>query len=116
MLLAAAAGALGAGCIGLSTPLLPEDVSAGIADHPMRRMETSDVVLYYPEGRRDEATRFLGRIERCAGYEKGWSLIHNRLSDEKMLVLLPEVAFNNAFVVPRLLGYGPLAVWLRWLL
>ena len=32
---------------------LPQEVGAALAEKPMRRLETDDMLLYYPEGRRD---------------------------------------------------------------
>ena len=99
-----------AGCASLSAPRLPEDVAAAITDHPMHRMDTADMTLYFPEGRDAQAARFLERVEGCARYEKGLARIHNRVSDQKMVVILPELAFNNAFVAARMTGYETVGV------
>jgi len=99
-----------AGCASVSAPRLPEDVAAAITDHPMHRMDTADMTLYFPEGREGQAARFLERVEGCARYEKGLARVHNRESDQKMVVILPELAFNNAFVAARVEGYETVGV------
>lgn len=99
-----------AGCASLSAPRLPEDVAAAITAHPMHRMDTADMTLYFPEGREAQAGRFLERVEGCARYEKGLARIHNGVADQKMVVILPELAFNNAFVAARIAGYETVGV------
>src|SRR3569832_1516499 len=99
-----------AGCASVSAPRLPEDVAAAITDHPMHRMDTADMTLYFPEGREGQAARFLERVEGCARYEKGLARVHNRESDQKMVVILPELAFNSAFVAARVEGYETVGV------
>jgi hypothetical protein len=106
----ALAAALGGGCLPLATPRLPPDVGAALAEHPMRKLETSDLAVYYPEGRSVEAWRFVTRIEGCVGYLKRVAFVHNNVADQKIVAILPELAFNNAFVSPRLAGYETLAV------
>lgn len=108
--LALAAALAVAGCASLSAPRLPEDVAAAITDHPMHRMDTADMTLYFPEGRDAQAARFLERVEGCARYEKGLARIHNGVADQKMVVILPELAFNNAFVAARVTGYETVGV------
>ena len=99
-----------AGCASLATPRLPDDVAAALTDHPMHRMDTADMILYFPEGREEQAARFLERVEGCARYEKGLARLHNGVADQKMVVILPELAFNNAFVAARLMGYETISV------
>jgi len=108
--LAAATVVLGAGCFPVAQPRLPQDVGAALAQHPMRRLETADLFLYYPEGRNVEAWRFATRIEGCVGYLRRAAHVHNGVADQKMIAILPELAFNNAFVSPRISGYETLAV------
>ena len=98
------------GCFGSAVPQFPQDISAALVANRMRRMETPDVRLYYPEQRRELALRFLARVEGCARALRQRARIHNRVADEKMTVILPEIAFNNAFVTPRLGGYDATAV------
>jgi len=102
--------ALAAGCIPIAAPRLPQEVGAAIAENPMRRIETDDMLVYYPAGREIEAWRFLTRVEGCVDYLKRASQVHNGISNEKIVVILPELALNNAFVSPRFSGYETLAV------
>jgi len=104
------AALLASGCASLSAPRLPADVAAAITDHPLHRMDTADMTLYFPEGRDAQAGRFLERVEGCARYEKGLARIHNGVADQKMVVILPELAFNNAFVAARVYGYETVGV------
>ena len=76
----------------------------------MRRLEGQHLRLYYPDGRQDEARRFLYRVEACARYLRGVQHVHNSIADAKMTVILPEDPLNNAFVAPRFLGYQTKAV------
>jgi hypothetical protein len=99
-----------AGCVGSVAPRLPESVSAALVATPMRRLETTDLILYYPAPRHEEALRFLAHVEICAGRLRSQALIHNNLSDEKIVVILPELPFNNAFVAPRGFGYEAVSV------
>ena len=103
-------GLSAAGCASIATPRLPVDVAAALTDHAMRRLETDDMILYFPEGRQDQAGRFLERVEGCARYEKGLARVHNAVADQKMVVILPELAFNNAFVAGRIEGYETVGV------
>ena len=66
--------------------------------------------MYYPQGREFEAWRFLTRIEGCVDHLRGAAHIHNGVSNQKIVAILPELAFNNAFVTPRFSGYESLAV------
>ena len=106
----AAAAALAGGCVPIAAQRLPEDVSAAIVNHTMRRLETDDLLVYYPQGREVEAWRFLTRIEGCVDHLRGAAHIHNSVSNQKIVAILPELAFNNAFVTPRISGYETLAV------
>ena len=108
--LVAATAALAGGCIPIAAQRLPQEVGAAIADNPMRRLETDDMLLYYPAGREVEAWRFLTRVEGCVDYLRRASQVHNGVADQKIVVILPELALNNAFVSPRFAGYETLAV------
>ncbi len=94
-----------AGCVASTAPRLPDSVAAAIAAEPMRRMESDDMILYYPERRRDEAVRFLGHGGACVSALRGRALGGSSMSRHKAVVILPEVPFNNAFVAPRAFGY-----------
>ncbi|MEO8214065.1 MAG: hypothetical protein ABI560_12765, partial [Myxococcales bacterium] len=99
-----------AACFPLAQPRLPQSVAAALAQHPMRSTESEHLRLYFPEGREDEARRFLGAVEVCAGKLARAAHVHNGIADQKMVVMLPELPFNNAFVAPRILGYDTEAV------
>jgi hypothetical protein len=94
-----------AACVPLAAPRLPQDVSAALVAKPMRRLETTDMLLYYPQGQEIDAWRFAARVEGCAGYLRRRAHVHNSVSDEKIVAIMPELPFNNAFVTPRLAGY-----------
>jgi hypothetical protein len=76
----------------------------------MRRLETENIAVYYPQGRETEAWRFLTRVEGCVAHLRRAAQVRNSVSDQKIVAILPELAFNNAFVSPRLAGYETLAV------
>jgi hypothetical protein len=100
------------GCIGSSVPQLPVSVAAAISDASMRRLESADVVLYYPEARRDEAERFLARVDVCVAALRARALGRDGdgLARQKAVLIMPELPYNNAFVTPRRNGYEELAV------
>jgi len=99
-----------AGCFAVVEPRFPESVAAALAERPMRRLEGQHLRLYYPEGRQQEAGRFLNRVEGCVRELRQRQHVHNAIADRKMTVVLPEEPFNNAFVAPRLLGYETTSV------
>ena len=103
-------GLASAGCFPLAAPRLPQDVSAALADRPMRRLETDDMLLYYPQGQEIDAWRFATRVEGCVAYLRRVAHVHNSVADEKVVAILPELPFNNAFVAPRIAGYETQAV------
>ena len=105
-----AAAVAAAACVPVAAQRLPQDVGAAIAEHTMRRLETADLQVYYPEGREIEAWRFVTRIEGCVDHLRRVAQVHNRVADQKIVAILPELAFNNAFVTPRISGYNTLAV------
>ncbi len=98
------------GCVPLADPRLPQSVAAALAQNPMRSVESENLRLYFPEGRQEEARRFLTHVEGCVGYLRRAARVHNGVADQKMIVLLPELPYNNAFVAPGLLGYDTEAV------
>jgi hypothetical protein len=106
-------GALG-GCIGVVGQRLPPDVAASLRRSEMRRMETDLLLLYYPAPRREEALRFAARVEGCARALRGRAKIKVGPATDKMVVILPEVPFNNAFVAPGAVGFESLSVVPSW--
>jgi hypothetical protein len=89
-------------------PRFPTDVQTSLAHDDMRRLETAQFIVYYPAARRDVVDRFLVRADRCAQTLREASLVHGR--DHKMVILMPDTPFNNAFVAPEALGYEDVAV------
>lgn len=98
------------GCVGPTQTRFPTDVATALRRDEMRRMETQSLVIYYPEQRRGDAERIAGRVEQCAQVLRSQALIHNSYADQKMVLVVPDVPFNNAFVMPGLLGYEPISV------
>ncbi len=88
----------------------PDDVQAGLAHEDMRRIETDRFVIYYSAPRRGEVERFLLRANRCAEVLRNEAVIRSGAWDEKIVILMPDVPFNNAFVVPQLEGYEQISV------
>ena len=85
-------------------PKFPDDVGAAVARDAMRRLETDTFIIYYPAARRDEAMRFAARAEGCAAIERGHAHLRNHFFRSKPVVVVPDVPFNNAYVVPPTLG------------
>jgi hypothetical protein len=95
-----------AACAGVQQRF-PDDVQASLAHQAMRRLETDRFIIYYPEGRRAEVDRFVMRAGRCAEALRGDSILKPSF---KLSVVMPDVPFNNAFVLPELAGYEEIAV------
>src|SRR5262245_49478703 len=93
------------GCIASAQVRFPPDVAAALVDHPMRRLTTQSLYVYYPEGRTEEARRVAERIEGCVAGLRLRTVIRNSAATERMVAILPEVPFNNAFVAPTIVGY-----------
>ena len=99
-----------AGCIASVQPIMPQDVATALAQKPMRQLETTNLNVYYPADRHDEAIRFAMHVEGCARELHARELIHNGISARRMTLILPDLTFNNAFTSPIFLGYAPFAV------
>lgn len=99
-----------AGCIASVQPIMPQDVATALAQKSMRRFETTNLSVYYPADRHDEAIRFAQHAEGCARSLQTRQLIHNNISARRMTLILPDLTFNNAFTSPIFLGYAPFAV------
>ena len=104
----AAAVALGLGALGGAgcAPgiIYPPDVQHALARDSMRRAETEHLVLYYPAHRRALAERVAARADRCAAELKAKAFLRTHTWSEKMTLVMPEVAFNNAYVTPKFGG------------
>jgi hypothetical protein len=98
-----------AACTGV-TQRFPDDVQAALAHSPMRRLETAHFIIYYPAPRRAEVDRFLAHAGRCADLLRGHAQIHDGEWADKMVIVMPDVAFNNAYVLEALAGYEEVAV------
>ena len=98
--------ALVVACGGVSARF-PADVQTALAHDDMRRLETERFIIYYPAPRRAEVDRFLARADRCAQVLRDHAVVKGL---EKMVVVMPDIAFNNAFVAPEALGYEPVSV------
>jgi hypothetical protein len=101
--------ALLAACGG-ATPRFPPDVAASLAHTPMRRLETTRMYLYYPATRREEALRVAARLEGCADALQRRAPIASDYTRAKMVVVMPDFAFNNAFVSGLGGGQDPYSV------
>ncbi|MGE3672883.1 MAG: TolB family protein [Polyangiaceae bacterium] len=75
----------------------------------MRQLETDTLIVVYPEGKRREAIRFARRAAYCREELLRRALIKGGASEEKAVLILPDVSINNAFVVPPL-GREPIGV------
>lgn len=73
-------------------------------------METQSLIIYYPAARADNARRVAERVEGCAAALRKQARIHNAYADQKMVMVVPDVPFNNAFVVPPLAGVEAVSV------
>lgn len=99
-----------AACFLPTAPIFPPDVATALHKQPMRRMETDYLEIYYPEKRRADALRIAERLEGCATALKSQVKIHNSYADQKMTIVIPDMAFNNAFVAPSFLGSEAISV------
>lgn len=95
---------------GGAAPRYPTDVATALASEPMRHIETERLHLYYPEQRREEALRVAERLEGCAAVLRQRTHIKNSYSRDKMVIVLPELPFNNAFVSGPAAGQHPYSV------
>jgi WD40 repeat protein len=80
-------------------------VQTALAHAPMRRLETDRFIIYYPAPKRAEIDRFVAHASRCTD-----ALRTHATWSEKMVIVMPDVAFNNAFVLPDLAGYEAVSV------
>jgi len=104
------AAGLAAACVPIAVPRFPADVSAALAEEPTRRLETDQVILYYPASRVAEARRFVAHAERCLEVLRASAVVRNRFWAAKPVIVMPELAYNNAYVAAPTLGLEPLAV------
>ncbi|MGQ0505569.1 MAG: hypothetical protein ACT4TC_09635 [Myxococcaceae bacterium] len=85
------------GCLTLS-PRFSQEVAQDFASRAMRKLETPNVTLYYPDGKQDKARRVAAALQRCS------TSLRQRLIDgpeqPRLLAYLTDVNFNNAYVQP----------------
>lgn len=98
--------ALTSGC-GVVQQRFPDDVQTSFAHRDMRKLETDRFIIYYAAERRAEVDRFLVRADRCAESYRRQAVLPPR---GKMVIAMPDVPFNNAFVMPEALGYEHVSV------
>lgn len=91
-------------------PRFPTDVQTAVVRDDMRRMETDQLILYYPAPRRALAERVAARLERCARELRAAAPLDNALARRKFTIVLPEAPFNNAYVFPPALGIEDVSV------
>ncbi|MGE5182828.1 MAG: hypothetical protein ACM31C_12225, partial [Acidobacteriota bacterium] len=96
-------------CTGVQ-PRYPDDLQTALAHQAMRKLETDRFIIYYSAPRRAEVDRFLARATRCAETLRAAALVHGETWADKMVIVMPDVAFNNAFVLPELAGYEAVSV------
>jgi len=103
---------IAAGCMPptAAAPRFPDDVAAAVVAHDMRRLETDTLIVYYPAARRQLALRTAARIASCQRLARSRAQIDSWASREKPVIVMPEVPFNNALVLPRAEGYEQIAV------
>jgi hypothetical protein len=99
-----------AGCVATATPRFPDDVASALASHAMRRLDTDELILYYPAGREDLAVRTARKMTTCLRAARGHAQLTGRGTHDRPRVVMPELPFNNAFVLPRVIGYEDISV------
>lgn len=88
----------------------PDDVQTALARDDMRRLETDRFIVYYAARRAREADAFVRHAGACAETLRAAAVIHDGPWRDKMVVAMPDAAFNNAFVIPEAGGYEHVAV------
>lgn len=88
-------------------PRFPADVQTALARDSMRKLETDHFIIYYPANRRGVVDRFLVRADRCARTLIEAAVIKPK---RKFIFVMPDAPFNNAFVMPGVLGYEEVSV------
>ena len=102
--LAVVAAVVLGGCAPIAEPRYPTDVATAVARQPMRRMESANLIVYYPEGRQSEADRFQRWVGGCIRNLQARARIDSVTSRRKPFVVLTNRPINNAFVAPMVSG------------
>ncbi len=100
---------LGSVACGAVRPQFDLDTQAALARDPMRKLTTQHLEIYYPKTRKAEALRVANHLEICTQKLKRHVQIRNAYADQKMVVVMPEAPFNNAYVQGPL-GRAPVSV------
>ncbi len=87
------------GCASAAPRFSPE-VQKSFRDNDMRRMETAQLRVYYPEHRQEEALHIASRLQGCMDDLE--EQLPRPTDWGRVPVFLPEVEFNNAYV-----SFGP---------
>ncbi len=109
MLAVALAAVLGLGCA-QAAPRFAPDVQTSLAQEDMRRIETDHIRLYHPARDRETAMRMLSRFEGCVAELRKLAKVDSRASREKLVIVVPRVPLNNAFVRPATMGQEHVSV------
>lgn len=91
------------GCVNFGARF-PPDVQRAINRDDMRRLETRELVLYYPEGTRPRALAAAARLEYCRRELQRLATIKTGFAADKPVVVLPRLPFNNAYLLPTFGG------------
>jgi hypothetical protein len=97
------------GCVS-TTPRFDPDIQRAINGDDMRRMETRELVVYYPDGTRAETLEVARRLEYCRHEIQRRALLKQGPAAEKSVFVLPRLPLNNAYVRPTLAGNEQIAV------
>lgn len=92
-----------AGCVS-AQPRFPPDVQRAINRDDMRRLETRELIVYYPDGTRAEALAVAARLEYCRRELARVEVAKNGFASEKPVFVLPRLPLNNAYLQPTLAG------------
>lgn len=84
-----------AGCATIS-PRFEQDVATTFAQDHMRKLETADLELYYPEEYATEAKRVAARASECVQLLRSRDV--NQREYGKVLLYLTSANYNNAYV------------------
>ena len=91
------------GCAVL-TPRFADDVQTAVVRSDMRRLETDELVVYYPTRRAAAARRIASRVEACTRALRTKARVHDSWSDQKPRIVLADLPYNNAYVSPPVLS------------
>ncbi len=82
-------------------PRFGPPIDAALARSQMRKLRTPRFDIYYPNGAQAKVQRVLPRLEQCAARIEAHVSVNERLR-----IVMPDVAFNNAYVTAALLPHS----------